>query len=64
MALSNTFVNMLDEILVCDGAPNALRLNAALRKGVYTFLGKCVNAEAAAVLGLRAVDIEFLIQYS
>lgn len=64
MALSNTFVNMLDEILVCDGAPNALRLNASLRKGVYTFLGKCVNEEAAAVLGIRAVDIDFLIQYS
>lgn len=64
MALSNTFVNMLDEILVCDGAPNALRLNASLRKGVYTFLGKCVNEEAARVLGLRAVDIDFLIQYS
>lgn len=64
MALSNTFVNMLDEILVCDGAPNALRLNASLRKGVFTFLGKCVNPEAARVLGIRAVDIDFLIQYS
>ncbi len=64
MALSNTFVNMLDEILVCDGAPNALRLNASLRKGVFTFLGKCVNAETARVLGIRAVDIDFLIQYS
>ena len=64
MAMSNTFVNMLDEILVCDGAPNALKLNGALRKGVYTFLGKCVNSDVAELLGIRPVDIEFLIQYS
>ncbi|MDE6310308.1 MAG: hypothetical protein K2L96_00625 [Muribaculaceae bacterium] len=63
MALSNTFVSMLDEILVCDGTANALRLNSALRKGVYAFLGRCVNEQAAAILGIRAVDIDLLIQY-
>lgn len=61
MALSNTFVSMLDEIIVCDGAKNALHLNADLRKGVYIFYGKCVNEEVARVLGIRATDIEFLI---
>ncbi len=64
MALSNTFVNMLDDIIVCDGTPNALRLNAPLRKGVFTFLGRCVNEKAAAILGIRGVDIDLLIQYS
>lgn len=67
MALSNTFVNVLDELLVCgqeQPSSRVLRLNAGLRKGVYTFYGKCVNQRAARAVGVRAVDINFLIQFS
>lgn len=64
MALSNTFVNMLDEILVCDGVANALRLNCGLRQGAVTFLGKCVNTRVARLLNVRPVDISLFLQFS
>lgn len=64
MAMSNTFVTMLDEILVCDGVANALKLNAGLRRSAVTFLGKCVNARAARILGIRTIDITLFLQFS
>lgn len=64
MAMSNTFVTMLDDILVCDGVSNALRLKAGLRRAAYTFLGKCVNASVARSLGVRHFDINLFMQFS
>ncbi len=64
MALSNAFVGMLDEILVCDGVANALKLNCGLRQGALTFFGKCVNARVAGLLGVRPVDISLFLQFS
>ncbi len=64
MALSNTFATMLDDILVCDGVANALKLNAGLRAAAFTFLGKCVNRRVARLLGIRAVDINLFLQFS
>lgn len=64
MALSNTFVTMLDDLMVCDGVANALKLKEGLRKAAYTFLGKCVNPTVARVAGLRSVDINLFLQFS
>lgn len=64
MALTNAFVNMLDQIFVCDGASNALRLNGGLRSGAVTFLGKCVNEKAARALGIRPFDINLILQFT
>jgi alanine dehydrogenase len=65
MAMSNAFAALFDDIAVCDGAiTNALRLNCCLRTGALTFLGKCVNARAAALLGVRTVDINLFLQFS
>lgn len=64
MAMSNTFVTMLDDITVCDGVANALKLKAGLRCAAYTFLGKCVNSAAARTAGVRAVDINLFLQFS
>ena len=64
MALSNTFVTMLDDLLVCDGVANALKLKDGLRKAAYTFLGKCVNPSVARIAGLRSVDINLFLQFS
>ena len=64
MALSNTFVTMLDDILICDGVANALRINAGLRAAAFTFLGKCVNRRVARLLGTRCVDINLYVQFS
>ncbi len=64
MAMSNTFVTMLDDLLVCDGVANALKLKDGLRKAAYTFLGKCVNPAVARLSGLRSVDINLFLQFS
>lgn len=64
MALSNTFISMLDDILVCEGVANALRINSGLRTAAFTFLGKCVNREVAHLLGRRFVDINLIVQFS
>lgn len=64
MALSNTFLAMLDDILVCDGVANALKINAGLRAAAFTFLGKCVNRTVARRLGVRPVDINLFLQFS
>lgn len=64
MALTNAMIAMMDDILVCDGVGNALRLNAGLRNGAVTFLGKCVNADTARMLGLRHMDISLIMQFS
>ena len=64
MALSNTFITMLDDILVCDGVTNALKLKSGLRSAAYTFLGKCVNQRAARAAGVHHVDINLFLQFS
>lgn len=64
MALSNTFGTMLDDILVCDGVANALRINKGLQTAAFTFLGKCVNRRIARLAGVRYVDINLLVQFS
>lgn len=64
MALTNAMVAMMDDIFVCDGVGNALRLNAGLRAGAVTFLGKCVNVEVANAIGQRPVDINLILQFS
>ncbi len=64
MALSNTFVAMLDDIIVCDGVANALKLNDGLRRAAIIFLGKCVNQRVAHLLGIRHVDINLFLQFS
>lgn len=64
MALSNTFVTVLDDLLVCEGVANALRINSGLRNAALTFLGKCVNRRTAQVTGERYVDINLIVQFS
>ena len=64
MAMSNTFMSMLDDILVCDGVANAMKLRPGLRAGTYTFLGKCVDPDVARLLGVRHVDINLFLQFS
>ncbi len=64
MALSNTLLTMFDDIIACDTALNALKLMPGLRCAAYTFLGKPVSADVAQLLGMRAVDINLLLQFS
>ncbi len=64
MALSNTLLNMFDDIIACDSAINALKLIPGLRQAAYTFIGKPVDPSVAAMVGLRHVDINLLLQFS
>lgn len=64
MALSNTLLTMFDDIIACDCALNALKLIPGLRSAAYTFLGKPVSNDVAKLLGMRAVDINLLLQFS
>jgi len=64
MALSNTFITMITEIFTCDGITNALMLNGGLQRAALTFLGKPTNSRVAARLGMRAIDINLILQFS
>ena len=64
MALSNTLLTMFDDIIACSTALDAIKINPGLRGAAYTFLGKPVSADVASLLGMRAVDINLLLQCS
>lgn len=64
MALSNTLLTMVSEIFTCDGMTNALMLNRGLQMAALTFLGKPVNTAIGNLVGLRAVDINLILQFS
>lgn len=64
MALSTTLLTFFDEITVCDGLPNALKFNKGLSRAAYTFMGKAVNADIAALMGQRTIDITLFLQFS
>lgn len=64
MALSNTLLTMLSEIFTFDGLTNALMLNDGLQRAALTFLGKPVNQQVAALIGVRHVDIKLMLQFS
>ena len=64
MALSDTFLTMLEKIISCDGVSNALKLIPGLQKAVFTFLGKAVNPAIARRVGVRHVDISLFLTFS
>lgn len=64
MALSNTFSTMLRAIVDTDGVSSALQLLPGLQCAALTFLGKPVNAEVAAAIGRRCVDIGLYLSLS
>ncbi|MDE6808666.1 MAG: hypothetical protein K2J42_01055 [Muribaculaceae bacterium] len=64
MALSNTFITMLDDVLTLEGVTNALKLSPGLQTATITFMGKLVNAQVAREVSMRHVDISLFIQLS
>lgn len=64
MALSTTLLTLFEDIVVCDGVTNALRLNNGLRRAAYTFLGKPVHPEIARRAGVRLIDINLFLNFS
>lgn len=64
MALSNTLLTMLDDLIACDSPSNALKLIPGLRGAALTYLGKPVAPDVAKLAGVRHVDINILLQCS
>lgn len=64
MALTTTFLTLLDDIVVSEGMANALRFNAGLSRAALTFLGKAVNPDIARIAGVRPIDINLYLQLS
>ncbi|MDE7092457.1 MAG: hypothetical protein K2O43_03430 [Muribaculaceae bacterium] len=64
MALSNTFITMLDDIMTLEGVTNALKLSPGLQAATITFMGKLVNGQVAREVGMHHVDISLFIQLS
>lgn len=64
MALSNTLLTMLSDLMTCEGVTNALKLLPGFQKAAYTFLGKPVNRSIASIAGIRHVDISIYLTLS
>lgn len=64
MALSDTFITMLDDIAGCGACSSAIQLTGGLQKATLTFLGKAVNRRVAEIAGVRHTDINLLLSLS
>lgn len=64
MALSNTFITLMQGIVTCEGVGNALKLLPGMQRATFTFFGKIVNPSIAAELGMRNVDISIYLTLS
>lgn len=64
MALSNTFLTLLQSIVTCEGVSNALKLLPGMQRATFTFFGKIVNPRIAAAVGMRNVDISIYLTLS
>ena len=64
MALTDTLLCLMDEIMSCEGAANTVKLLPGLQCAVYTFLGKPVNRRVADIVKMRPIDISLLLNCS
>lgn len=64
MALSNTFVTLMNSIVSCEGVSNALKLLPGMQKATFTFFGRIVNPRVAKAAGMRSVDISIYLTLS
>lgn len=64
MALSNTFITLMNSIVSCEGVNNALKLLPGMQKATFTFFGRIVNPRMAKAAGMRSVDIGIYLTLS
>lgn len=64
MALSDTFITLLNHISDCEGNGVMLPLTPGLQAATLTFMGKAVNEEVARMAGVRHTDIHILLSLS
>lgn len=64
MALSDTFITLLNHISSCEGTGAILQLTPGLQEATLTFMGKAVNTEVARLAEVRHTDIRILLSLS
>lgn len=64
MALTNTFIRLMDQIISCEGVTDTVKLLPGIQCAVYTFLGKPVNRKVADLVKMRPMDINLLLNCS
>lgn len=64
MALSDTFITLLNHISSCEGTGAILPLTPGLQEATLTFMGKAVNIEVARLAEVRHTDIRILLSLS
>lgn len=64
MALSDTFITLLDDIAGGNTSATSINLTPGLQEAALTFLGKAVNARVAKIAGVRFTDIHILLALS
>lgn len=64
MALSDTFIMLLNQIADADGSGTRLPITPGLQQAVLTFMGKAVNQTVADLAGIRYTDINILLSLS
>lgn len=64
MALSDTFITLLNHISSCEGTGAILPLTPGLQEATLTFMGKAVNTEVARLAEVRHTDIRILLSLS
>ncbi|MCM1450531.1 MAG: hypothetical protein NC082_09315 [Clostridiales bacterium] len=64
MALSNSFIAMLRDVVTCEGMANALKLTPGLQGATLTFSGHAVNPDVARIAGCRLTDLALFLQLS
>ncbi|MCM1504868.1 MAG: hypothetical protein NC127_06710 [Muribaculum sp.] len=64
MALTNTFLSLMHEIISCEGVADTVKLLPGIQSAVYTFLGKPVNRQVADIVKMRSMDINLLLNCS
>ncbi len=64
MALTNTFLSLMHEIISCEGVADTVKLLPGIQSAVYTFLGKPVNRQVADIVKMRPIDINLLLNCS
>ena len=64
MALSNTLITLMRQIVDCEGVSNALKLVPGFQAAAYTFMGRIVNTRIAEIAGCRCADIKIFLTLS
>lgn len=64
MALSDTFVTLLNQLAPRDASGPVSPLQPGLAEAALTFMGKVVNEKVAALAGMRFTDIRLLMSLS